>query len=126
MEAHLLSLNDFGMPKVYSGTSAMYTKLIYLILLEKGKVQSHPDMGVGIKSRYRFNNTENLLQILQQDISNQIETYLPELTTVDIRLIMKREVLGILIDTSDGVYTIAYNPSSEVLEAPASYMLEDL
>ena len=126
MQAHLLSLNDFGMPKVYSGTSAMYTKIVYLILLEKGKFQSHPDMGVGLRSRYRFNNEENFLQTLQSDITSQISTYLPELSAIDISVNIKDHTLGIVIDTSEGAYTIAYNGSTDVVDAPATYVLEDL
>ena len=52
------------MPKVLTGTNAMYTKIVYLLLLEPGKFQSHPTMGVGLRSRYRYNNSENLLQNL--------------------------------------------------------------
>ena len=126
MQAHLLSLNDFGMPKVYSGTSAMYTKIVYLILLEKGKFQSHPDMGVGIRSRYRFNNSEDLLSNLQADITNQINTYLPELSFIDISVNIKDHTLGIVINTEEGAYTIAYNRSTDVLDAPATYVLDDL
>ena len=72
MNAHLLSLNDFSMPKVLTGTNAMYTKIVYLLLLEPGKFQSHPTMGVGLRSRYRYNNSENLLQNLHLDIQDQI------------------------------------------------------
>lgn len=126
MEAHLLSLNNFGMPKVYSGTSAMYTKIVYLIMLEKGKFQSHPTMGVGIRSRYRHNNDINFLQNLQIDITNQIEAFLPELSMVDVSVNEKNNVLGIIINTSEGAYTMAYNSANDVMEAPATYVLDNL
>lgn len=126
MQAHLLSLNNFGMPKVFSGTDAMYTKIVYLILLEKGKFQSHPNMGVGLRSRYRYNNSEGFLRSLQNDITNQISTYLPELSMIDVSVNIKEHTLGIVIDTKEGAYTLAYNRSTDVLDAPATYVLEDL
>jgi len=126
LQEHLLSLNNFGMPKVYSGTDAMYTKIVQLILLEKGIYQSHPDMGLGLKSRYRYNNSENFLQTLQMDISNQIERFLPSLTMIDISLNIKNNILGIIINTEQGVYTLAYNGSTDVMDAPATYVLDEL
>ena len=126
MQAHLLSLNNFGMPKVFSGTDAMYTKIVYLILLEKGKFQSHPNMGVGLRSRYRYNNNEGFLRSLQNDITNQISTYLPKLSMIDVSVNIKEHTLGIVIDTKEGAYTLAYNRSTDVLDAPATYVLEDL
>lgn len=126
MEAYLLSLNDFGMPKVLDGTDAMYTNLVYLILLEKGKFQSHPDMGVGIRSRYRFNNDENFLQDLQKDITDQISQYLPELSMLDVSVNCSHEILGIIINTEQGAYALAYNAANDVMDAPASYVLDNL
>ena len=128
MQAHLLSLNNFGMPKVLSEDNAAYTKIIYLIMLEKGKYQSHPNMGVGIRSRYRFNNSENLLEILREDIMNQIKQYLPELSMVDISLTLNSitKVINILIDTNNGTYAVSYNPSTDSIKAGSEYILEDL
>lgn len=126
IKAHLLKLNDFGMPAVGTGSEAIYTNLIYLIMLEPGKFQSHPTMGVGIKSRYRYNNEENFLQNLQMDITNQINAFLPEISMVDVTLNTKDHILGILIDTEDGVYALSYDDTKGLVEASASYMLNDL
>ena len=114
------------MPKVLDGTDAMYTKIVQLILLEKGVYQSHPDMGVGLKSRYRYNNSENFLQTLQMDISDQIDRFLPSLTAIDISVAIKDNILGIIIDTQNGAYAISYNGSTDVVEAPAPYVLDNL
>ena len=127
MNAHLLSLNDFSMPKVLTGTNAMYTKIVYLLLLEPGKFQSHPTMGVGLRSRYRYNNSENLLQNLHLDIQDQIERFLPELQMIEISLSLKKDgVLGIVINTEQGAYALAYNGSTDVMDAPAAYVLDEL
>ena len=126
MEAHVLSLNDFNMPKVFNASDSAYVHIIQLILLEPGKYQSHPTMGVGIRSRYRHNNEEGFLNNLKTDISNQINTFLPELVGVTVTLTLNDGILGIIIDTSTGTYVVAYNSVSETMEAAATYVLDQL
>jgi len=126
MEAHVLSLNEFNMPKVFNESDSAYVHIIQLIMLEPGKYQSHPTMGVGIKSRYRYNNEEGFLNNLKTDITNQINTFLPELAGVTISLTLKDNILGIIIDTSTGTYVVAYNSISETMEAAATYVLDQL
>lgn len=126
MEAHVLSLNDFNMPKVFNASDSAYVHIIQLILLEPGKYQSHPNMGVGIRSKYRHNNEDNFLIDLKSNITNQIETYLPELTDVSVSLTHNNRILGIIIDTSTGTYVVAYNSTTDTMEAAATYVLDDL
>ena len=47
-------------PKVLDEKDATHTLIVRLILLEKGTYPTHPDMGVGIVSNYRFAFTEEL------------------------------------------------------------------
>ena len=126
MEAHLLSLNEFSKPLVLDKTNAAYTSIIYLLLCSKGQFQSHPNMGVGLRERYRYNNDENFLNTLKNDIRGQLELFLPEFASADIGLIVKNRTLGITIDTSDGTYVMAYDPDKDTIEAAATYVLSDL
>ena len=126
MQAHLLSMDSFGMPKVAGQIESMYTYIVYLILLEKGKFQTHPDMGVDIRRKYRFNNDTNLLQTIQKDISNQISTYLPELGVIEVAVNMKNQILGIIINTEAGAYAITYDTTNGIIDAPAVKLLENL
>lgn len=126
MEAHVLSLNDFNMPKVFNASDSAYVHIIQLILLEPGKYQSHPTMGVGIRSKYRHNNEDNFLIDLKSDITNQIETYLPELVDVSVSLTHNNHILGIIIDTSTGTYVVAYNSVTDTMDAAATYVLDQL
>lgn len=127
MEAHVLSLNEFSKPKVFDNPSeAAYVNIIYLILCSKGRYQSHPDMGVGLRERYRYNNEEDLLNTLQQDITSQIEQYLPSLNLVDVSLTLRDGKLGIIIDTTEGIYVVAYDSIKDNMEAAATYILDDL
>lgn len=126
MKEAVLSLNAFNMPKVFEEVDSSYVLITRLILLEPGTFQSHPNMGVGIKSRYRYNNNSDFMLNLKNDISSQISTYLPELQYTDITLKNKDNKLGIIITTDDGSYALAYDPESNNMESAASYMLNDL
>ena len=126
MQAHVLSLNEFNRPKVFEASDAAYVHIIQLILLEPGKNQSHPKMGIGIRSRYRDINDDNFIINLKNDISTQVSMYLPELTNVDVTLTHNDHVLGFIIDTSTGTYVVAYNSISDTMEAAATYVLDQL
>ena len=126
MKSHLMTLNDFNMPKVLEGTYSMYTNIIYLILLEPGKFQSHPTMGVGIKSRWRYNNEEGFLFNLQREIHSQIERFLPQLINVNVSLAMQDTLLHITINTETAIYELVYNSSTDELNSPATYVLDEL
>lgn len=128
MQAHLLSLNDFRMPLVYTkNAQASFIHLVYLILLDKGKFPTHPDMGVGVRSRYRFKHDEGTLNELRQDIADQIATYLPDLSGVEVSVnISKTHILGIVVRATEGIFTLAYDTETDKVNAPAEYLLEDL
>ena len=126
MKQHVLSLNDFNMPKVFNESDSAYVLIIRLLLLEPGKFQSHPEMGVGIRSRYRFNNDENFLMNLQNDIKKQIDKYLPELSATDVTITSNNKVLGIIINTADGAYVVSYDTTTDVMQAAATHVLDEL
>lgn len=123
MHAHLLSLNNFNRPKVFEAGDAAYVHIVYIILLEPGKFQNHPTMGVGLRSRYRHNNDENFLINLQNDIANQIRQFLPELTDVTVTVNHRNNILGIIIDTSTGTYVLSYDGSKDVMNAADNNVL---
>ena len=126
MKEHVLSLNDFNMPKVFNESDSAHVLIIRLLLLEPGKFQSHPEMGVGIRSRYRFNNDENFLMNLQNDIKKQIDKYLPELSATDVTITSNNKVLGIIINTADGAYVVSYDTTTDVMQAAATHVLDEL
>lgn len=78
-----LSVDKFKQPQVLTEHSAISQLLVHLILLEPGTFQDHPEMGVGLVSRYRYKD-KNSLSDLQNRISEQIATYLPDLGTVEV------------------------------------------
>ena len=107
MDAHVMALNEFNMPKVFKDLTGNYMHVIYLILLDKGKFQSHPDMGVGLRSRYRFTNA---IEALKDDITEQMATYLPDIKNVSVDVSLTDDhILGIIVSSEEASYVLAYN-----------------
>ncbi len=126
MKAHTLSLNEFNMPQVFDDTNAGYVQIVRLLLLEPGKNQSHPTMGVGLRSKYRHNNDDNFLIDLKSNIESQINSFLPELSAESVQLVLKDHTLGIIIDTASGTYVIGYNTATDAMDVAATYVLDQL
>lgn len=81
----VLSTDNFKQPKILSGEDAISTLLVRLILLEPGTYPAHPTMGVGLRSKYRYQYTDKL-DDLRKDISEQISTFLPEYRGADVTI----------------------------------------
>lgn len=84
-----LSIDEFNMPKVLTGREAISTLITHLILLEPGTYSNRPAMGVGLVSKYRYND-EKSLQQLRKDIQDQMNRYLPEFQAVDVTVYMDK------------------------------------
>lgn len=84
-----LSIDEFNKPLILRGKDAISTLLIHLILLEPGTYSNKPGMGVGLVSRYRYND-EQSLEKLKTDIKNQVDAYIPEFDAVDVNVYMDR------------------------------------
>ena len=84
LKEHVMSVdNNVNRPLILKGDNAVTMLIVRLIMLEPGTFQTHPDMGVGIVSRYRHSNEIDLSE-LRRRINNQIETYLPMFTNVEV------------------------------------------
>ena len=126
MQAHLLSTNDFSMPLVYDKSNAEYINIMYLLYLTKGKYQSHPDMGVGLRERYRFALDDALLYALREDVKKQIQQYLPQINVIQVETVIQNNILGIIISTASGAYVLAYDKENDVMDVGSKYILNNL
>ena len=106
-----LSVDEFQNPKIYKDAEAIATLLVRLLLLEPGTIQSHPDMGVGLISRFRYSE-EGTAPNLQNEFQKQIEKYLPQFQGVRItvqeqnrRFIIGAEINNILYGISFDIDT---------------------
>ncbi len=111
LKEYLLSLNEFVQPKVLKGTSAAFADILRLFLLEPGTNQTHPEMGIGIRSRYRFSDTSEI-STLRQEVKNQMETYLPTLLVMDVQIETYGNTLAIIISSQNEVFAVGYDTVS--------------
>ena len=117
---YFIGIDEFNHPKVYTDQHATFVLLIRLILLEPGTYPNHPDMGVGLVSRYRFVMKEKLGE-LQTRIQNQINTYLPEFSAVNVEVSYEKQhkYTQISITIDEITYKMTYNPETNILSSVA-------
>ena len=117
---YFIGIDEFNHPKVYTDQHATFVLLIRLILLEPGTYPNHPDMGVGLVSRYRFAMKEKLAN-LQTRIEEQISTYLPEFSAVNVEVSYEKEhkYTQISITIEEITYKMTYTRESNILSSVA-------
>lgn len=96
LKEYSLSINSFNNPDELKRADAACLLIMRLILLTPGTIQTHPEMGVGLITKYRFMyDTE--LQNLKKVITDQINLYLPELNLTSVELTLNPKDLKELI-----------------------------
>lgn len=114
------SVDDFKNPKVFKDADAVMTLIVRLLLLEPGTIQSHPNMGVGIISRYRY-SVEGSAQSLQSDIYQQIESYVPQLQGTRVTVSEEDGKFYIAVEFENILYGVSFDKSSaEIITNTAS------
>lgn len=107
MKECTLSLNPYHEPLVLEGSAAIYNKIIELLLLTPGTIQTRPNMGIGLRTRYRFSEADKVDE-LRNDVKKQIQTYLPELLMTDVDIRTYGTTLIIMIKSDENTYGIGY------------------
>lgn len=107
----LLSLNDYGTPKEITKLDVINLKIIRLILYEPGTSPDQPEKGVGLVSKYRYLR-EDGLEELKRHIKDQINTYMPALMGVNVRLSMEKHILYLAISANETLYEWSYDGKS--------------
>ena len=103
---YLLTTNSFKNPTVLTGSMATGILITRLLLLNPGTNPLHPDMGVGIGPKYRF-ITESEMSNLQDRITSQMNTYLPNELVANIKIsldIKESKYLSIKIVIDEDAY----------------------
>lgn len=100
---YLLTTDEFNNPMELQGKDAISKLFINLILLEPGTYNSRPGMGVGLISKYRYGD-ENDVEKLQREIQKQIDLYLPEFAGVSVQCSLVGKSLRIDIIHNDTLY----------------------
>ena len=116
MNEYLMSVDEFYSPKVVKDKDAIYTLLIRLLQLEPGSIQTHPNMGVGLVSKYRFADADTVAEDLKTNIQEQILTYLPELKGVEVRAYTSNKVLFVEIEVNSTLYKFSLSKDSDTIK----------
>lgn len=114
MHEFTFSVDDFENPKVLKDGEAVATLLARLLLLEPGTIQSHPDMGVGINSKYKY-SVEGEAQELENDFKEQIKKYLPKFKDAVIKVNEKNGGYFISAQIDSSMYGIFYDKDTSTL-----------
>lgn len=83
-------------------------------MLEPGTFQSHPEMGVGLVSKYRYELSDKLVD-LAADFRRQIELYLPQFQGVEVSTYMQNSKCIITAKIDKVIYGFLYNEESNEL-----------
>ncbi len=118
MKEYLLTTNEFMVPDSVKGSDAYGLLLLRLLLLQPGQNPLHPGMGVGLGPKYRF-ITEDNMNMLQDRVQNQIDTYLSQDFTVKTTVYMEikpSHYLKIIITANDTDYIYDTEDSDTPIE----------
>ena len=119
LDEPLMTINKFYKPVVLTGTDAAVMQIIRLILLEPGTYQSNPEMGIGIVSRYRYGNEDDI-ENLSSDIKDQIQTYLPGFERVEVQIQesdLDKKILVIRVTLNDIIYDVDISTELSKMES---------
>lgn len=120
-----LKVNDFNEPKVYEKQQALMLLLTRLILLEPGAFQSHPDMGVGLISNFRYRVDDgSLVSDLKSRIQSQINTYLPFLDGVNVLVEIHDKSFYVTIGIDDLIFGVLYDTQTNDLSTDYTTIAE--
>ena len=113
MKDYALDIDSFLNPVEYTGKSALEILICRLILLEPGTIETHPEMGVGLISRFRH-APRSELKTLDRRITDQITKYLPGVYGVEVKtsLTSKTGELKIAVKANDQIFALVYDSNA--------------
>ena len=117
-----MSVDDFKNPKTYSDRESVCVLRARLLLLEPGTFQSHPNMGVGLVSKYRYG--VDVASDLQSNFKNQIELYLPQLQGCRVNVTQSGQVLNIAVEYNNVLYGVSFNQSSNKISTNSASLAD--
>ena len=98
---------------------------MHLLLLEPGTIQSHPDMGVGIVSKYRYMHEDSLPDLLA-DFRKQINTYIPGFEGISINGEIHNKVVYLTAIINQTIYGFTFDTETTKMNNTVFNKLSDL
>ena len=109
MKEALMSIDEFGFPKIIEGLDVVNLKIIRLLMFEPGTCPDRPRMGIGLQSEFRYIKRDNLYSLISK-ITSQINDYIPELSGVEVKLDLgPNKILNIAITADEAIYEYKYD-----------------
>ena len=123
---YLLGLDDLQQPKVIDMSiirpnqwNSAVLMIARLLLMRKGQLEDHPDLGIDIRGRYRF-SYETDLTVLEQELESQVEQYLPEFAPIEVRTQFQTQgnegKIRFIVVIDQVAYELFYNLDSATIE----------
>lgn len=104
VKEYLISTNKFEKPKEFKDNDAVCLYLMRLLLLDPGSIQSKPDMGVGLVTKWRYSGEEEMAS-LSLEIQKQITDYLPQFQFSNVITRLENKSIIVEIDLNDVRYS---------------------
>ena len=123
-EEYSFSIDDFENPKVYKNPEAVAVLLTRLLLLEPGTIQSHPEMGVGLYSKYMYSVNGINVSNLKKDTQKQIVTYLPDYQSASVNVNQDKETIYITIEIDSTIYGFIYNSAAQTIVSKFTHLAD--
>ena len=101
---------------VLKNSHAIMQVLVHLLLLEPGTIQSHPEMGVGLVSKYRY-SMEHEIDKLRDDFRTQIQKDLPQYQGVQVNCFMQDKICYITATIDNTIYSVFYDTESNDIKS---------
>ena len=114
MQESLLSMNNFGEPKILSNGNAYAISIIRLLMMDKGSIELHPEMGIGLVKNYRYSFTDNL-ENLRTEIETQVSNYITKIP-VTVELYEDSKILYISITIENKKYIFNFNTENNSIK----------
>ena len=112
-----LSITEFNRPEIATGAKAIIQKIIQLIFMNPGTYPTNPYMGLGFIKKYRYSFMDNIDE-LNEEVKEQIRTYLPEFQTVNVEFSNMNEKVNqlvIFITVDYMTYSLVLDTSKKTL-----------
>lgn len=111
---HLLSTDRLNRPRTLKDRDAVATLLNRLILMEPGSNPLHPEMGVGLISRFRHADVDDL-EDLEDEIKEQISIYMLEYKGVDVNCSIYNGDIRVGVTLDGTLFTFSAQSGNMVL-----------
>lgn len=99
----VFATNKYNGPKILQGKEEVVILLIRLIILDPGNDPLHPEMGVGLFTRWKNCAVEDLPD-LQLEIQKQIKVYMPLYQQAGVTVKSENSIMKISIKIDDTLY----------------------